>query len=67
MAAHRALVWRQDFVPSAGDGIRDVCHHSRVLYDCVVVSSWQLVHCPLEFMHEEEYVPAEDVFFKGFQ
>lgn len=66
MAVNRAHFWRQDFAPSAGDGITDVYHHYGGLYDCVVVSSWQLVHCPLGFVHEE-YVPAENVFFRGFQ
>lgn len=67
MAVNKTLVWRQDFVPSAGDGIMDVYQHYGVLYDCVVVSVWQVLHCPLEIVHEEEYVPAENVFFKGFQ
>lgn len=66
VAVNRALVWRQDFVPSARDGIMDVYHHYGVLYVCVVISSGQVVHCPLEVVHEE-YVPAENVFFKGFQ
>lgn len=67
VAVNRALVWRQDVVPSAGDGIMDVYHHYGVLCVCVVIFSWQVVHCPLETMHEEEYVSAENVFFKGFQ
>lgn len=42
MAVNKTLVWRQDCVPSAGDGIMDVYHwHYGVLYDCVIVSSWQ--------------------------
>lgn len=56
-----------NFVPSAEDGIMDVYHHNGVLCDCVVVSSRQLVYCSLEFLHVEEYMPAENVFFKGFQ
>lgn len=66
-AVNKTLVWRQDLVSSAGDGIMDVYWHQRVLYDCVVVSSWQVLHCPLEIVHEEEYVPAENVFIKSFQ
>lgn len=53
--------------PSVGDGIVDVCHHYGVLHDRVVVSSQQLVYHSLEFLHLEECVPAENLFFKDFQ
>lgn len=43
-----------------------MCTTFTEFYDCVVVSIWRGVHCPLEIMHEEEYVSVENVFFKGF-
>lgn len=52
---------------SAGGRIIDICHHYGVLHDCVVVSSHQLVYHSLEFLHVEENVQAENVFFKDFQ
>lgn len=49
-----ALIWRWDFIPSAGDGFVDMYHHYGVLCGCVVASSWQLVYRSLEFLHVEE-------------
>lgn len=54
MTVYGALLWRWDFIPSAGDGFMDVYHNYGVLCGCVVASSWQLVYRSLEFLRVEE-------------